>query len=196
MLAFDSPITWRSLTRIGLGFAGEYSLLALIEDAPAALKVGTVMCAVAALFVLETEGWLQKKHRYLFTGMISVVTSIYLGFIGYALNHIRQEANVNKHLEELYRDGLTLQQQPFAAKMTDQDARNWQANVARWASDTEIYLDRNIGIFAKAKFGNIFGHLIISYNALSNQEINNLVNNQGSMLQNLDAIIVEREKAN
>src|SRR5690348_4920667 len=110
VLTLDSPITWRSLARIGLGFAGEYALLALIEDAPAALKIGTVLCAVAALFVLETEGRLRKTSSYLFLGSIVIVASIYLGFIGYALDHIHQEAVIDRRLSALYRDVDAIQQ--------------------------------------------------------------------------------------
>jgi hypothetical protein len=50
----DAPITWQTVIRIGLGFGAEYALLALIEDAPSALKIATMLCALIALFILET----------------------------------------------------------------------------------------------------------------------------------------------
>jgi len=60
---FSKPITWNSVLRLSLGFGAEYSLLSLIEDAPIALKMATMLCSLGALAALEGRDWLNKKAR-------------------------------------------------------------------------------------------------------------------------------------
>jgi Mn2+/Fe2+ NRAMP family transporter len=105
MLALDSPITWRSAAIVGLGFAGEYALLALIEDAPEALKVATMVCAVVVIVILLTEKWFHQKHRYLFVISILLVAAIYVGFVIYAAVHAITRQERQAHLREIYVSG-------------------------------------------------------------------------------------------
>ena len=52
-----AAIMWRSLIIIGLAWAAEYALLGLIGDANLPLRVATILCAIAAVFILEIEPW-------------------------------------------------------------------------------------------------------------------------------------------
>jgi hypothetical protein len=60
--AIDLPITWRSVVRVGLVWMAEYAMLTSIEDANVALKIATIICAVAALATLEFEVASLKKR--------------------------------------------------------------------------------------------------------------------------------------
>jgi hypothetical protein len=83
----DKPISWRTIFRAGFIWGAEYALLSLIEDAPAWLKVATIVCALCALASLEGETWLNHQQKHLFVISFGTVAVVYLVFIGFAINH-------------------------------------------------------------------------------------------------------------
>jgi hypothetical protein len=104
----DKPITWSSAVRLGLGYAGEYALLSLIEDAPEALKVATVLCSIGALAALEARDWLEHQRQYSFRATVTSVSVVYLGFVGYAISHSVERHNVRLGLQKIYTDATPL----------------------------------------------------------------------------------------
>jgi hypothetical protein len=190
MLTLDSPITWRSLARIGLGFAGEYALLALIEEAPAALKIATVICAVAGLFILETESRLRKRRA--FVGAIVAVCVIYFGFIGYAVNHVYQETAIEKRLHQLSVQGITFQTNPFPNRTPSmEELQQWADSIDVWKNTTATYLQDNLGDYERERFLNIRGMPMFSYGGAST-EVNQLLNISVNLHKNLTSIIESR----
>jgi hypothetical protein len=156
MLALDSPVTWRSVALIGLGFAGEYALLALIEDAPEALKVATMMCAVAAIFILGTENRFHRQHRYLFIASILAVTAIYMGFVVYAIKHEITKGQHLSRLEDIYSDvekliggAIPNLEKP---EMSDTAIDKLEFKSSAWERATAEWLDNNLGHGARARF--------------------------------------------
>lgn len=191
--ALDNPITWRSITRIFLGFAGEYALLSLIEDAPEALKVTTVICAVAGLFALETEDWLKKRHAYLFGSTIAILALVYLSFVGYAVGHVYSEIVITQKLERLYQKGSDLKERPFPRVMTDAEVRDWIKQVNSWSDETAGYLAENVNMFAHDRFLNTTGQITLNHVGLTTDE-NQYVNQIDWLQRNLEAIIVGRQR--
>ncbi len=163
--ALDEAITWRSVTRIGLGFAAEYALLALIEDAPAALKIATVICAVAGLFVLETENWFHRQHKRLFISSIAALVAIYLCFIAYAAAHALGKQHRQAQLREIYVAGNLLKDRELniepggtGGSYEAKDVTQLEADVVSWRNETAIWLAKNYGPAARVRFlevGNI-----------------------------------------
>ena len=158
MLTLDAPITWRSLARIGLGFAGEYALLALIEDAPAALKIATVVCAVAGLFVLESESWLRRRDKHGFGSAVVIVTAIYMSFVWYAVNHVLTLRAEEAKIRAFYAEGSALLRRdvpaetdsplafdPLQIHKLQQDSEAWETKVSEW-------LEKNVGPSARIRF--------------------------------------------
>jgi hypothetical protein len=145
-----------SATRIGLGFAGEYALLSLIEDAPEALKVATVICAVGALIALETELWLRKRNAFI--PLISALSVIYASFVSYAIYETIHRNAVLQHLQEACVQSGTLLYYPAETMLkpdggVDQSAlREYSIRAQKWAKETSDWIDNNIGIGAKERF--------------------------------------------
>src|SRR5258708_23756824 len=74
----------------------------MIKDTPLTVLIATALCALAALAVLEGEGWLSRRHPRAFTSAIVAVSAIYLGFVGYAIEHAVRRAATNEALTKLY----------------------------------------------------------------------------------------------
>ena len=137
-----------------------------------ALKVATVVCAVAGLFVLEAEGWLQKRHRYGFTTIIVIVSAVYLGFVGFAINHAVERAATKAGLKAISSASTPLidRQIPLAPKNNEtaptlngaavdqfeRDYLDWERTSAAWIREHlgdaahDHFLDRsNITSFSQ-----------------------------------------------
>jgi len=160
----QSPIvlTWKSLLKLGAGFAAEYALLSLIEDAPEVVKVATLVTALGALGALESQEWLIRRHRHLFMAAIVVTSVIYLCFIGYALWHVRHESQIDRRLEQFYlaAEPLLEMAHPLAASVTKPSevaVNRWQKDVTNWKDEVANYLLENVSDYAKARFLNLRG---------------------------------------
>jgi hypothetical protein len=155
--SLDSPITWSTAVRIGLGWAGEYALLSLIEDAPEALKVATVVCAVGALAALESREWLQK-NQYRFSGIMIAFAMIYCGFILYAIVHVVDIANKQATLRAFYIEGneIAIRVEPArknAPELFDENAiKSWRSDSVKWENATAEWIGANIGPTARVRF--------------------------------------------
>lgn len=157
MANLDKPITWLSAIRVGLGFAGEYALLSLIEDAPEALKVATVVCSVGALAALESREWLQK-NQYRFSGIMIVFALIYCGFIAYAVSRVVDIANKQAMLRTFYSEGNEILTRQVPARkdtpaLFDQNALTaWKSDAAKWQITTSKWINANLGPAANSRF--------------------------------------------
>jgi hypothetical protein len=189
----DRPIqfTWRSTIRVGLGVAAEYGMLALIEDAPEAVKVATVLCALAGLGTLEFEARIRKYSRKLFIGLITLVAAIYVCFLIYAVAHTMRENAIKAHIDELYNESIpiTSEANQFIATSgySNEAIKTWEGHIQAWRNETETYLNDNIGPIYAYRFANTLGQPSFSY-GIANQEVNNQLNFILAMQRNLIAI--------
>jgi hypothetical protein len=158
----ETPITWLSAVRLGLGYAGEYALLSLIEDAPEALKVATVLCSIGALAALECRVWLEGKRKHLFQATIAAVSVIYLGFVGYAIIHVMGIQAKEAKLRELYvASGPIIDRTiPTAGdvnnvKYDSNAVRQFIDDGLKWEKQTEEWLLDNMGPAARERFVDI-----------------------------------------
>ncbi len=141
---FDSPITWMSALRLGLGWAGEYALLSLIEDAPITLKIATMLCAIGALAALESRAWLNSQRDNLFQQVIICLSGIYLSFVGYAIYWAIYQYQTRNGLEERYVAAAELAAEQLAPNkektnfddigvdVFEKEVSNWEVSTADW----------------------------------------------------------------
>ena len=66
-----------SIIIIALGWAAEYAFLSLIEDAPEIIKIGTLVCAVLALFAMQVRTWLSVMHKLMYPLVLITIFVIY-----------------------------------------------------------------------------------------------------------------------
>ncbi len=157
-MLLDKPITWASAWAVGLGLAGEYSLLSLIEDYSVVLKVTTLICAVGALFVLEFRVWLDRQMKYLFVRLITTFSIVYVLFIGFALYHWIDHTIKHNTLSYLYIEsgdlidrkiplepGATIQLKQEEVDKFIKDTTSWEDKTSKW-------LLENIGPAARERF--------------------------------------------
>jgi hypothetical protein len=154
----DTAVTWRSVARIGLGFAAEYALLALIEDASAVLKVATVVCATGALAVLELEDWLRSRRPGLFIACIASLAIIYVGFIGYAIAHVIERNQTLAGLQKIYVSSSALVNREIAgvtdlSGTTDQEGlTQYKKDFDEWEKTTRDWVRERVGEPAAERF--------------------------------------------
>lgn len=175
---------WRSLIIIGLAWAAEYALLELIGEANLALKVATILCAIAALFILEIEQWFAGGHRFYFRAGIIIVSILYLCFVGYAIKYAYDRYSAHQYLEESYTQGAEIRQAPFKGDVNVQD---WTKKLQAWRDETSSYLKDNVGGMAYDKFL-ITGKGTVQYS--KDEALNYGLNQASDLLANLESIIV------
>jgi hypothetical protein len=189
---FAGPITWMSAVRLALGFAGEYSLISLIQDAPEALKIATLLCSIGILIALETRYWLNERGKHLFSTTILALSIIYAGFVVYALMHSYNQSVISARLDELYKKGSYLVEKPFVEHLLSNYAPTWEVQVSGWIGETKAYLEDNVGGISSAKFMNTIGYQTLNYNGIPT-EFDNGVNNLVPFLKNLAEIIAQKK---
>jgi hypothetical protein len=138
----NKPITWRSLVRIGLAFAAEYAMLALIEDAPVALKVATVFCATATLAALEADSWVRRQGKYVFPLVMGCLGIVYLGFVVYALAETYQQRHVKSQLKMLYSESTPLTTLPINSVS---DIHQFKTAYLEWEQKSSAWILAHIG---------------------------------------------------
>jgi hypothetical protein len=154
----NAPITWKTAVRLALGFAGEYALLALIEDAPAALKVATVLCAAGALAAMESQDWLNKRRHNLFAQIIGTIATIYLMAIAYGIVHYLEKLSVRHGLEARYIESSELVGRELTVTdpqygIPDQAAVDrLEADAKAWERETAAWIESHIGPAARERF--------------------------------------------
>jgi hypothetical protein len=165
-VSLNTPITWKSLVRIGLVWAAEYAMLALIEDAPAVVKIATIFCALGALATLEFEGWLSRKRQGLFAASIVTLTETYLGFLAYAGVHVIHRWEARAGLERIYIASGELLNRPFPTTVaqvgTDDYAHTehtFFVDVSKWEKNSADWIGRNLGETARDRFLDPSGHV-------------------------------------
>jgi hypothetical protein len=153
----DRPITWRTIFRVGLIWGAEYALLSLIEDAPTAVKVATIVCALSALAALEAETWLNTRHRYAFASAVTVVGLVYLAFVMYGINRVADKVAVREGLKQIYTSSRSLADRDIPRNLTKgtldekavdlfhQDFQAWEKGSANW-------IEKHLGPAARDKF--------------------------------------------
>jgi hypothetical protein len=171
----------------------KYALLALIEDAPVALKVATVVCGAGTLFVLETEQWFRQQQKHAFAITTGILVVIYLGFVAYAINHARQEIAIDQNLDQIYGASNPLQDRPFAGGMSATEQKEWENQIVIWRDTTAVYLQDNLGSFAHDRFINTRGSISLNYGSAS-QEVNLQINLLTWLRKNLETIIDVRTR--
>ncbi len=155
---FDKPITWGTFTRFALVGAAEYAMLALIEDAPTAVRVATILCALAALGVLEGARWLRGIHRYLFDISIILILMIYLGFIGYAIHHASERKRIMAGLQDIYiSSGKLVNREIFGITSLSNnfdkaDVERYKVDFNRWENASRQWIKQNISEAAEERF--------------------------------------------
>ena len=175
---------WRSLILIGLAWAAEYALLGLIADANLPLRVATILCALAALFILEIQQWYGGMYRYQFAFGIIILTILYLFFVGYAVKYAYDRYVVRQYFEESYTHGADIRQAPFKGDVNVQD---WTKKLQAWRDETASYLKDNVGGMAYEKFLNT-GRGGLQYS--KDETLNFGINQASDLLANLESIIV------
>jgi hypothetical protein len=147
----------RAIIRVALVWAAEYAMLSLIEDAPTAIKVATLICAVSALAVMQFEVWVRSISKHSFRNAICGLTVIYLGFLGYAVAHAVNRLVIRHGLETYYIAAGELANRPIplnedknhmdidAIKRLAVDVDNWQAVTALW-------LEKRLGPIGRERF--------------------------------------------
>lgn len=153
----DRPITWASVARVALAAAAEYGMLSLIEDAPFAVKLATVLCSVAALAALESRDWLESLRARLFATAMIALGAIYLGFLGYAVNYYLDKAAIRHGLEARYAAASEFVSRQIPATNNagslDQPSVNRLAiDIRSWETETSAWLGNNMGEAARARF--------------------------------------------
>jgi hypothetical protein len=191
-MAFDKPITWMSATRLGLGFAGEYSLLSLIEDSPESLKIATMVCSFGVLAALEGREWLNSKRPHLFRISIVFFSAIYSIFIFYAIAHSWHQSVISAKLDDLYNRGTEFQRDRFFNRLTDADFPSWSNEASNWLSETGDYLKTQIGGITYSKFMNTVGSIQVGYSQIPSAYVLPL-NNIVPKLKNLESLIEQRK---
>jgi hypothetical protein len=140
----------------GVLAAAEYAMMALIE-APVALKVATVLCAIAALVGLESDRWLRRRGRYAFAGYMAIIAVVYLYFVVHAMDHATDVARIKAGLRELYASSAALSERDIPINSDnatlDQDAvAGWINDFKAWEHTTADKMEIYLGPVARARF--------------------------------------------
>jgi hypothetical protein len=152
-----TPITWATVARIGLLWGAEYGMLALIEDAPASVKIATIICALGALATLESREWLRQKRQGLFLSVLCGLGIIYLGFLGYAVFHSMERIWARDGLEKIYvASGKLIERDlPIAASSTlfeELAVRDFSNDVSNWEKTSSAWIARHLGETGRDRF--------------------------------------------
>jgi hypothetical protein len=192
-MIIDKPITWMSATTLGLGYAGEYSLLSMIEDSPEALKIATMLCSIGVLIALEGRGWLNRQSKWLFASVLGILSLIYLGFVGYAIQHSLHQIAVGQQLDALYQEGADIQKGVLSGTLTTTSQQEeWKAKATSWRDKTAAYLQDEVSPFANSKFLNTYGEVSLTYGGMP-QDVNYMINTVQNSLTHLETIILSRK---
>lgn len=151
---------WRTIVRIGLVWAAEYAMLALIEDAPAVLKIGTLVCALAGLGILQFEDQILKKGRRVFLAAVGAASAVYLGLSAYAINHYLNRQELRARMAEMYVTGGKIidREIPVVSfdKYDETSVKKFIEDGLRWEKTTGDWLLANLGDTARERFGDMF----------------------------------------
>ena len=146
----------RAVIRVALVWAAEYAMLSLIEDAPEVVKVATLLCAVAALVVMQFEGWLRGVWKKSFRFALLAVALVYMGFIGYAVKHTFGLITIRNGLESRYVAGRQMQQRSMitttGAAMDTTLVGRFSHDVDAWEAETDRWLLDNLSPAAAERF--------------------------------------------
>jgi hypothetical protein len=193
--AITITFSWKIIVRIGLVWAAEYAMLALIEDSPAILKVATLICALAGLAVLQFEEKIQTYDRRIFLALISGVAVIYLGFSAYAIAQgLRREA-AQAELRNIYASGNALIAQPIlkpsaANSFVDsKEVDQFQAEVIAWETKSAEWLEKNFSPAARTRFLDMSGVGVICWTSACDQPYNGIRNRLIHEVRNITAIM-------
>jgi len=118
-----------------------------------------MVCAVAALFILETETWFRRQARHLFIVSILTVTTIYMGFVAYAVAHVIGRQEKQAKLREIYVSGnlfkcrvLSIRPGDNGGNYEPQDVKRLEHDVDVWRKTTTVWLNGNFGPAASVRF--------------------------------------------
>ena len=192
-LDFDKPITWGTVARVALVWAAEYGMLALIEDAPAVVKVATVICAVGALAALEARDWLRQRQRHLFSYSIGLITVLYAGFLGYATIHAFNKWSTRRGLEAIYVTSgkispRTMQLDGTTKLFTSKSVAQFSRDVEEWENKSSNWITGHLGEAAYDRFLDASGFTSFSWDH-GTPEYNAAMNRLGRDRKNLSIII-------
>ena len=107
-VTIDTPITWRTVVRVGLVWAAEYAMLALIEDAPTFMKVATVLCSLSILFVLESQSLFTALPARAYKNAILTSLLLYTACVVYAIHIVERKEFIKDELAKLYTEGMNI----------------------------------------------------------------------------------------
>ena len=164
----DKPLTWNSVGRLALVAAAEYGMLSLIEDAPFAVKIATVICAAGALATLEMRAALNKRSAHLFALSMSVIGAIYLGFLGYAVAHSLNKIAARHGLEQIYVSGAKLMNRnlPVSAagnSLSRDEVSKFGSDVDEWSKESAQWIEDHLNAAARERFLDISGMPSLSW---------------------------------
>jgi hypothetical protein len=192
----NRPITWASIARIGLFFGAEYGVLALIEDAPFAVKIATVVCSLAALAALEARDWLNRTRTHLFPASMIVLGAVYLGFVGYAAVHAAEQLATRRGLERIYVESghfyeRQLPLKPNSNACAEEGVQKFDDDVASWEKDSASWIAEHMGEAARDRFLDQSDALDINYGACGGgyRPFNQVMNRLRRDRKNLSVII-------
>lgn len=149
--------TWKNLFSAGLLLAAEFEVLALIGDAPAAIKAATVACDVAALAVLQFEPVLRHKWKNLYGVALGALAAVYVAFIAFATVHTYDRSQVRDALDDYYVASGELYDavQPFLLSSDappKETIAKWRADIGAWRDGTAHYIDIHLGPAERDRF--------------------------------------------
>jgi hypothetical protein len=203
-ISLDIPVTWRSVIRIGLLWGAEYAVLSLIEDAPIALKLATVFCALGALVILELETRLAQVSVQIrririsrFQIAISVIGLIYAGFIVYAVAHAAERQRIMNGLQKIYiTSGSLLNREIIGVtnlEAPDDNALSqYEKDFAEWQNRSQEWIGENVGEAAKERFLDRSLISYLGYGARYNERYSTIRNRLREERNNLHAILESR----
>lgn len=154
--SLDRPVTWGSLLRVGLAFGAEYGVLSLIEDAPVALKIATVICSILALITLESKTALTLRHRYAFTSAIGFIAIVYAGFAAYAVQHSINRIATRHGLERIYTEAAELPKRSMKILngngLDQRDVAQFASDFDSWNEASARWIETHISAAARERF--------------------------------------------
>jgi hypothetical protein len=171
-----------------------YALLALIEDAPAVLKIATVICAVAALFTLETEEWLRKRQNKLFALTISGIGLIYAVFIVFAIYGKMSEGVLQRQIREIFVEAgpiieTNIRSVSTSTVLNEEDVRSFIDKAQNWEEKTSNWLKHNLGEAARERFVDLSSVAIVCWDPVCSQPFTKTKNRLVGLRKNLSVII-------
>lgn len=195
----DKPITWRDAIELGVGFAAEYAMLALIEDSSFSLKAATMLCAAAAFIALKREDFLNEKiGRESYRALLVTLVAIWVCFAIYAVGRGWHRLSVQQNLQLIYSSAtpLTDRKIPISLEHPDSlskdDVSTFKKDFEKWEQESANWILTNVGETARDQFLDRSNITVFSWGDRFDNDYNLSRNRLAGDRRNLIAIMESR----